>query len=181
MTIRVEPWAEDKTRTAIYFVDPKFARIYPLQRYHYLSHLIPAEYQERHLQNTVWFELAPGEKPEQLRYPDEELIAEIAPDVMKCVQAARVFEALDDLFCPKDPAQPRAQCHGDYRHTRPILLSRGFTEEELFDVFHVLMAKGGFCDCEILFNAAEGSRLAAEYWQARAEGRAAPDPHQGRG
>ena len=97
---------------------------------------------------------------------------------MKCVRGAKVFEALDDVLFPA-AAGRRARCHGDYRNARPILLAKGFSEDELFEVFHVLMAQGGYCDCEILYNAADGSRLGAEYWGARAEGREPYDPHQG--
>jgi hypothetical protein len=152
MEIRVELWEQDRSRIAIYFTDPKFALIYPLQRYHYLTHLIPGPYQEAHLATSIWFELAPGEKPEDLRYPDEELIEDITADVMKCARAAKVFEALDDVLCPIEKSADRQSCYGDFRHAKKILLSRGFAEDELFDVFHVLMAKGGFCDCEILYN-----------------------------
>lgn len=179
MEVRAEPWPDDPARLAIYFTDPKFALIYPQQRSHYLSHLIPAAYQEAHLRDSIWFELAPGELPDDLRYPDEALIAEITPDVMKCVLGARVFEVLDDALCPRDPAAPRAVCWGDYRNTRPILLARGFTEDELFDVFHVLMAQGGYCDCEILFNVAQGSRFAGEYWSKRQRGGDPPQKHGG--
>jgi hypothetical protein len=175
--IRAMPWDRDPTRTAIYFTDPKFALIYPYQRWHYLTHLIPVDYLKANLGNSVWFELAPGEKPEDLRYPDEELIDSITPDVVKCLQGAKFFELLDDAMCPKDVNLERAQCWGDFRNSRPILLSRGFKEEELFDVFHVLMRQGGFCDCEILYNAVEQSRLKAEYWIARSEGRKPYDPH----
>ena len=173
--VRVEPWPHDPGREAVYFEDPKFALIYPAQRYHYLSHLIPAEFQERHLANTVWLELAPGERPEDLQYPDDDLVHAIMPDVMKCVVGAKVLDALDDVLSPT--VGEAGACWGDYRHSRPILLARGFTEGELFDVFHVLMAQGGYCDCEILFNVAPASRLAAAYWSARAEGRPVPDPH----
>jgi hypothetical protein len=179
MDICVMPWDRDPTRMAIYFTDPKFALIYPHQRWHYLTHLIPADYQKTHLENSVWFELAPGEKPENLRYPDQELIDSITPDVMKCLQGARFFELLDDGMCPKDADRERAQCWGDYRNSRPILLSRGFKEDELFDVFHVLMRQGGFCDCEILYNAVEQSQLKTEYWIARSEGLNPYDPHGG--
>ena len=58
-----------------------------------------------------------------------------------------------------------------------LLLARGFREKELFDVFHVLMARGGYCDCEILYNAVEDNRLKAEYWRARAEEIEPYDPH----
>ena len=101
--VRVELSADDPTKAAIYFVDPKFASLYPLQRYHYLSHLIPADYRESHLEGSVWFELAPGEKPEDLCYPDEELIAGITSDVLGCLTGAGFFASLDDALCPVDP------------------------------------------------------------------------------
>jgi len=60
------------------------------------------------------------------------------------------------------------------------VLARRFQQDELFDVFHVLMAQGGYCDCEILLNAAESSRLKSEYWRARADQVTPYDPHQPR-
>lgn len=179
--VRVEPWTADPKRPAIYFTETQFATLYPAQRYHYLRNLIPADYYDRHLTDSEWFELAPGERPEDLEYPDAELIADIDPDVMRCLAGARFFQALDNVLCPADGSHPRQPCHGDYRHARGALLALGFREDELFDVFHVLMARGGYCDCEILFNAAEGSRLKAEYWRARAEEIEPYDPHAGRG
>lgn len=171
------PWDHDATRMAIYFIDPKFALIYPYQRWHYLTHLIPADYQKQYLENSVWFELAPGENPEDLRYPDRELIDSITPDIMKCLRGAGFFEFLDEVMLPKDSDHERAKCWGDYRNSRPILLSRGLKEDELFDVFHVLMLQGGLCDCEILYNVVEQSRLRAEYWSARSQGLNPYDPH----
>jgi hypothetical protein len=175
--IRVEPWADEPRRLAVYFVEAQFAPLYPAQRYHYLRNLIPAEFYDQHLSDTEWFELAPGERPEDLEYPDGDLIADITPDVMRALLGAGVFAALDDSLCPEDPARARQQCHGDYRHARAVLLARGFSEDELFDVFHVLMAQGGYCDCEILYNAVEVSRLKSEYWRARAENLEPYDPH----
>jgi hypothetical protein len=177
--VRVEPWTADPTRPAVYFTEAQFASVYPAQRYHYLRHLIPADYYERHLKDSEWFELAPGERPEDLDYPDSELIADITPDVMRSLFGAGIFEALDDVLCPADASHPRQQCHGDYRHARAVLVARGFREDEQFDVFHVLMARGGYCDCEILYNAVEESRLKAEYWRARAEQVEPYDPHGG--
>ncbi|HET8623735.1 MAG TPA: DUF2695 domain-containing protein [Gemmatimonadales bacterium] len=165
--VRVAPWADDPRRPAVYFTEAQFAALYPSQRYHYLRHLIPADYYDRHLTDTEWFELAPGERPEDLEYPDADLIDDITPDVMRCLAGAKIFQALDDVLCPADGARPRQECHGDYRHARGVLLNRGFREVELFDVFHVLMAQGGYCDCEILFNVAEVSRLKAEPWRGR--------------
>jgi len=179
--VRVEPWAEDPKRPAIYFTAAQFASLYPAQRYHYLRNLIPADYYDRHLTDTEWFELAPGERPEDLEYPDSELIADITPDVMRCLVGAQFFETLDSVLCPADGPQPRQPCHGDYRHARAALLARGFGQDELFDVFHVLMARGGYCDCEILYNAVEESRLKAEYWRARAAEIEPYDPHAGPG
>jgi hypothetical protein len=177
--VRVEPWTADPKRAAIYFTEAQFATLYPAQRYHYLRHLIPADYYDRHLADSEWFELAPGEHPEDLEYPDSELIDDITPDVMRCLFGAGVFQALDDVLCPADGSHPRQQCHGDYRHARAVLSARGFRNDEHFDVFHVLMARGGYCDCEILYNAVETSRLKAEYWRARAEQIEPYDPHRG--
>jgi hypothetical protein len=179
MEIRVIPWDRDPARIAIYFTEPKFSLLYPYQRWHYLTHLIPTEFQNANLENSVWFELAPGEVPEDLRYPDEELIDSITPDVMNCLMGSRFFELLDEAMCPKEVEGERSRCWGDFRISRPILLNRGFKEDELFEVFHVLMRQGGFCDCEILYNAVEQSRLKAEYWAARAEGRSPYDAHGG--
>jgi hypothetical protein len=180
MGVRVEPWSDDPGRTAVYFTEAQFASLYPAQRYHYLRHLIPEDYYQQYLADTEWFELAPGERPEDLQYPDSELIADITPDVMRALLRARAFEALDDVLCPADSSRERQPCYGDYRNARAVLLARGFRDAELFDVFHVLMARGGYCDCEILYNAAEESRLKAEYWRARAAGLEPPDPHGGR-
>jgi hypothetical protein len=177
--IRVVPFAADPARPAIYFTDPKFALIYPQQRFHYLRHLIPVEYQNQYLANSVWFELAPGEEPEDLVYPDEELIESIAEDVMHCLNKTSFFAALDDRLIPSEASQPRALCYGDYRISKSILPTKGFSEPEYFEIFHVLMARGGYCDCEILYNVAEESRLRSEYWKTRAAGGSPYDPHIG--
>ncbi|HKE55461.1 MAG TPA: DUF2695 domain-containing protein [Pyrinomonadaceae bacterium] len=176
--IQVQPWPDDLGRLAIYFTEPKFSLLYPAQRHHYLAHLIPRDFFQEHLADTVWFELAPYEKPEDLQYPDEELVRAITPDVMRAVERSGVLGELDDLFSPSSPETARVNCLGDFRHSRQLFLTRGFKEDELFDLFHVLMAQGGFCDCEILYNAADSSRLKAEYWRARAENREPYDPHQ---
>jgi hypothetical protein len=91
MDIRVMSWDRDPGRLAIHFTDPRFALLYPYQRWHYLTHLIPADYYEAHLENTVWFELAPGENPDDLCYPDEDLIDEITPNVMGCLTGRGFF------------------------------------------------------------------------------------------
>jgi len=177
--IRAEPWEQDPNRLAVYFTDEKFSLIYPYQRWHYLTHLIPAEYQEEHLSTSAWFELAPGASPAELRYPDEDLIADITPDVMRILKGTGFFNCLDDVMCTADAGETRGQCWGDFRNAKPLLHKCGITEDELFDVLHVLMLQGGFCDCEILYNVVEENRLKAEYWKARAAGLEPPNPHKG--
>ena len=177
--IRAQPWEQDSNRLAVYFTDAKFSLIYPYQRWHYLTHLIPADYQEQHLSTSVWFELAPGETPQDLQYPDEQLIEDITPDVMRILHKTGFFNRLDDVMCPGGTNLERAQCWGDFRNSKPILQKCGITENELFDVFHVLMLQGGFCDCEILYNVIEENRLKAEYWIARSQGVEPPNPHKG--
>jgi hypothetical protein len=86
---------------------------------------------------------------------------------MRALTLSGFFIALDELFCPTEKYQLAAVCHGhgDYRNAKQLLLSHGFDESDFSDVFGVLAARGGCFDCEILYNAAESSRLKAEYWQ----------------
>lgn len=164
MEIRVEAWTNDASRLAIYFRETKFALLYPQQRWHYLHHLIPAEFQDRHLSNSVWFELAPGELPDDLVYSDEELVAEITEPIMGILNTTGFFATLDEVFTrPENPAI----CWGDFRVAKSILPTKGFVESEYFDVFSVLMGQGGYCDCEILYNVAKDSEFARRYWSSR--------------
>lgn len=182
IAIRIEPWRDDLSRDAIYFEHEKFAVLYPMQRYHYLIHSIPQDFYERHLSEAVWVELAPGETVDDLRYPDEELIKSISPDVLKALQGSGFFAGLDDLMSPEDEAFTPEVCHGDFRHAKRVLAEKGFGErdgiDEVFDICHVLMDAGGYCDCEILYNVSEQNRLKAAYWKKRAEN---PEAEQGVG
>jgi hypothetical protein len=101
---------------------------------------------------------------------DDDLISSIAPDVMRCLAQVGFFEKLDGVLSPNDDSQQREGCHGDYRISESVLLASGIPETDLDDIFGVLRAKGGYRDCEILYNVAESSRLKAAYWRARAEG-----------
>jgi hypothetical protein len=105
------------------------------------------------------------------------LIPSIAPDVVKCLIRSSFFQKFDDLICPKDNLHSRRTCGGDYKLSESILLKSGFERRDLDDIFEVLISKGGCCDCEILYNVAESSRLKAEYWRNRAEGLKAPIRH----
>jgi len=100
---------------------------------------------------------------------DDELIASITPDVMKCLIRSGFFEKLDDLLCPTDDSRQREGCHGDYKLSESILSASEFEHTDLDDIFGVLRSQGGCCDCEILYNVAESSRLKTQYWRSRAE------------
>lgn len=169
MVVRAEYWTPDSSRIALFFIDQRFAGLYPRQRYHNLVHLIPKDYYDRFLADTVWFELTPGESAEEVEEdPDEEFIASITPDVLGSLQARDFFARLDDVFCPTNSITPGEVCSRDFRHAKRTLQHCGFEESDWSDVFQVLMGQGAFCDCEILYNAATESRLKSQYWQRRA-------------
>ena len=109
---------------------------------------------------------------------DDDLISSIAPDVMKCLGRCGFFEKLDGLLSPEDNPIPAQGCDGTHKLSESILIAAGFDRAELDDIFAVLQSKGGFCDCELLYNVAETSRLKAHYWRARAAGQTAHEPHK---
>ena len=111
---------------------------------------------------------------------NNELVDSIAPYVMKKLASVRFFEKLDEKLCPSEneTASPD-HCRGAYEISEPLLRSLGFDEEESNEIFQVVQSKGGFCDCEILYNVVETSRLKATYWKARAAG-LQPKRHEGR-
>ena len=86
-------------------------------------------------------------------------VASISDDVMKCLVSQRFFEELDARLCPKDAQVSRVSCDHSYKISKAVLAELGFQGEDLGDIFDVLRSRGGFCDCEILYNAAEESRL----------------------
>jgi hypothetical protein len=53
MIVRAEYWAEDPSRIALFFVDERFRTLYQRQRYHYLVHLIPKDYYDAKLADTL--------------------------------------------------------------------------------------------------------------------------------
>ncbi len=161
------------------FVTEAFRGLYLLQRYHKLLHLLPAGFAEGFLGDYRWIELAPGESQEDLEHPDERVVGEIAPNILRVLEGVGFFSELDEMLFPEDLSKPGRLCHGNFENAKKILNAKGFGPDEHFDVFHVLMARGGYCDCEILYNAVESSRLKANYWKAKAEGREVYDPHRG--
>jgi hypothetical protein len=177
MQVQIGPWEENPAVLEIRFTDEAFRGLYPKQRYHRLIHVIPQTYYKDYLADTVWVELAPGEEPDADLHLDDDDIVGITPDVMSCLTAAGFFSTLDNLLSPVDGSSGQS-CHGDFRNSKSILSSLGFAESDFCDVFDVLMGQGGFCDCEILYNAAESSRLKAHYWQERARGSSPDESHR---
>ena len=109
---------------------------------------------------------------------DDHYVSSIAPYVLKSLANCNFFEALDERLCPADSSKSREGCRGDYGISEAILRFHGFSEEDLADVFEVLRSRGGFCDCEILYNAPGDNRLKGEYWRARAAGQEPGSTHK---
>jgi Protein of unknown function (DUF2695) len=86
---------------------------------------------------------------------DHYFISSITPDVM------------NDVLCPADGSPADESCGGDYTLSKSILQAAGFDPAHLSDIFSVLGALGGCCDCEILYNVAESSRLKAKCPRSR--------------
>ena len=57
---------------------------------------------------------------------------------------------------------------GDHKLSEDILREAGYDPEALQDILDVLRSQGGCCDCEILYNVADTSRLKTNYWSTRA-------------
>ncbi|CAN5355869.1 hypothetical protein BH11BAC5_BH11BAC5_06200 [soil metagenome] len=153
----------DENIRQVFFTANLFKDLYPQQRYHYLSHLIPDDFFEENLVDTEWFELAPGENPDELDYHDDEILEEITEAVLGVLRHKVDFVSiLDRRFMKED-----ALCAGDFSHSKKILTKLDFPAEAQFDIFHVLMKKGGYCDCEILFNVFCESEYAKKYWSTR--------------
>ena len=105
-----------------------------------------------------------------MKFADDEFVSSIASGVMRCLTSSSCFEKLDDLLSPEDNSGASQNCDGTYRLSESILQASGFEREDLSDIFAVLQSKGACCDCEVLYNAAEKSRLKAKYWTSQAAG-----------
>jgi len=97
-----------------------------------------------------------------------DFIENITPDVLGVLERIRLFQQLDDLFCPQDASNGRVKCGHSYAQTETIVKVAGMDDEDLEDILAALHSLGGCCDCELLYNVAEESRLKSEYWIARA-------------
>jgi hypothetical protein len=97
---------------------------------------------------------------------DDDFVSSIASNVMACLTRSGYFEKLDNLLSPDDISSAPQKCDKTFKLSESILLTSGFEREDLDDVFAVLQSKGGYCDCEVLYNVAETSRLKAKYWRS---------------
>jgi hypothetical protein len=100
---------------------------------------------------------------------DASLINDIADDVLRVLSQIRLFERLDDLYCPTGTEVLPVKCRHDYAQTELILTEGEMDEQEVKEVVAVLDASGGHCDCEVLYNLAETSRFKSLYWQTRSK------------
>ncbi len=91
----------------------------------------------------------------------DDLISSIAPDVMGCLEHCGYFKSLDDILSPKDESVLGLLCDGSYKISRRILEAAGFDKKDMRDIVAVLNFKSACCDCEVLYNVAEESRLKA--------------------
>jgi Protein of unknown function (DUF2695) len=110
---------------------------------------------------------------------DDDFIASITPDVLRCLADKKFFEALDGAFAPVDESAAAAVCRGNYENSTRILQGLRFDDTEVGEILDVLASQGACCDCEILYNVTETSRLKAKYW--RAHKWVASDPQSGGG
>jgi hypothetical protein len=110
--------------------------------------------------------------------PEDEFISSIAPDVMKRLERTGFFDKLDDLLSPEDNSAPSKTCDGTCKLAESILSASGFDHADLGYIFGVLQSMGGCCDCEVLYNVAESSRLKSKYWRKKAAGPGEPTRHQ---
>jgi hypothetical protein len=100
-------------------------------------------------------------QPDRPEADEGEFVASIGPDVISTLAARGFFAELDDRLCPVDGSDAREHCGGDHEISTSILRSRGFDDIDIAEVLAVLRSQGGFCDCEILYNVVDTSRLKA--------------------
>jgi Protein of unknown function (DUF2695) len=96
---------------------------------------------------------------------DDKTIEEITPYIIETLIERRLFEYLDDQLCPANTSATARVCSHDYEFSIAALRHCGFDSAEIADIKQVMFHNGGHCDCEILYNVAEESRLKAKYWK----------------
>jgi Protein of unknown function (DUF2695) len=96
-------------------------------------------------------------------------IEEIAPNVMRVLEGKKFFETLDPRVFPARDWKS-STCNHTFEKTLALISELGFSEDDRDDIMNVLQSRGGFCDCEVLLNAADGEDLPKErYWKEKAQ------------
>jgi hypothetical protein len=103
--------------------------------------------------------------------------AGVSAHTLELLSKKKLFERLDERLCPADSTHARAWCQGGFELTARILSEAGIEPEQVEPILQELAANGSSCDCGVLFNAAQESRLKTEYWLARALTGEPFDPH----
>jgi Protein of unknown function (DUF2695) len=93
----------------------------------------------------------------------EQFIADISADVMAVLQKEGFLERLHNEVLPSDSSP--STCKNDFTSAIRLLRSFGHDEADIEDVLGVMRSKGGFCDCEIVFNVADPSPVREKYWK----------------
>jgi len=108
-----------------------------------------------------------GEQTDCSEQDQREFIESITPDVMRVLAAGDFYTALDDRLSLLDDSAAKEECRHTYALTSAILRAKGFPSQDIEEVIDVLRLPGACCDCEILYNVPETSRLKAKHWQAK--------------
>jgi Protein of unknown function (DUF2695) len=98
---------------------------------------------------------------------DDESIEVITPYVLEALRNKNFFERLDDQLSPVDVSVSAKTCTHTYDISTTTLAECGFDAAEIEDIKQEMLKNGGCCDCEILYNVAEDSRLKSRYWKKR--------------
>lgn len=101
---------------------------------------------------------------------NDDLVNDIASDVLGVLERSRFFECLDERFYSIQGARVLQQCSGSHEVSTEILRDLKMNADDIRDILAVLRSRGGCCDCEVLYNVASESNLRSDYWKARATG-----------
>jgi len=97
----------------------------------------------------------------------DEFIESIAGDVMGCLTRDRFFERLEKIVWPEGPDGQKV-CDHSFAKTLELTAAHGHPSEDQEEIIGVLQSRGGFCDCEVILNAAPTSQARDRYWRKRA-------------
>lgn len=137
-------------RMSVTFRHPSFAELLPEQRFRQLRSVIPEKFNEKHLRGAVWFELAPGETPEDLRQaPRSDDMADQEPTIACKLFDCGFFWALEEAMSES----PIETCGGRFATCKKVLTAKGITGRGQRDACLVFIRQGAYCDCEVLLAA----------------------------